>query len=88
MSYACRKQGNQTVAALGKSEAKRDEFKSDKLCYAHANSINRGRTMPHKFIQGDKLPKVTFNLRDGRTITLPDEMQGRYLVLLFYRGNW
>ena len=44
--------------------------------------------MPPKLAQGDKLPKLSLNLIDGRAITLPDDMTGRYLVLLFYRGNW
>ena len=38
--------------------------------------------------QGDRLPSLTLNLIDGRTITLPDEMPSRYLALLFYRGHW
>jgi hypothetical protein len=41
-----------------------------------------------KLIQGDKIPSITFNLIDGRTITLPEEWPSRYLGLLFYRGNW
>lgn len=44
--------------------------------------------MANKLVQGDKLPQVTFDLIDGGTINLPDEMPGRYLALLFYRGNW
>lgn len=44
--------------------------------------------MASKLVQGDKLPRITFDLIDGGTITLPDEMPGRYLALLFYRGNW
>ena len=44
--------------------------------------------MPHKLIQGDKLPPLKLNLIDGRTISLPDELPGRYLALLFYRGHW
>ena len=44
--------------------------------------------MANKLVQGDKLPQITFNLIDGGTMTLPDEMPGRYLALLFYRGNW
>lgn len=44
--------------------------------------------MPHKLIQGDRLPPLKLNLIDGRTITLPDELPGRYLALLFYRGHW
>ncbi|MCZ6788606.1 MAG: hypothetical protein O7D33_01460 [Chloroflexi bacterium] len=44
--------------------------------------------MPNKLMQRDSLPEITLNVIDGRTLTLPDEMVGRYLVLLFYRGNW
>ncbi len=44
--------------------------------------------MSGKLVQGDRLPGLTLNLIDGGTITLPDEMPGRYLALLFYRGNW
>jgi peroxiredoxin len=41
-----------------------------------------------KLAQGDKLPRITFDLIDGRSLTLPDEMPTRYVALLFYRGNW
>ena len=44
--------------------------------------------MPKKLVQGDKLPRISLDLIDGRTMTLPDEAPGRYLALLFYRGNW
>ncbi|MBM3925382.1 MAG: redoxin domain-containing protein [SAR202 cluster bacterium] len=44
--------------------------------------------MPQKLAQGDKLPRLSLSLTDGRAVTLPDDMTGRYLVLLFYRGNW
>ena len=44
--------------------------------------------MAHKLVQGDKLPDITINLIDGRSLDLPRDMTGRYLVLLFYRGNW
>ena len=44
--------------------------------------------MPSKLIQGDKLPRMTLSLLDGESLTLPDELPGRYLVLLFYRGHW
>ncbi len=44
--------------------------------------------MPDWLIQGDTLPRVTLTLIDGGTITLPDDISGRYLALLFYRGNW
>ena len=44
--------------------------------------------MPDWLIQGDKIPAITLNLIDGGTLNLPDEIEGRYLALLFYRGNW
>ena len=44
--------------------------------------------MGEKLLQGDRLPKVTFHLLNGETITLPDEAPTRYTALLFYRGHW
>lgn len=44
--------------------------------------------MATKLVQGDKLPRITLNLTDGRTVALPDEINSRYVALLFYRGNW
>ncbi len=44
--------------------------------------------MPSKLIQGDKLPPITLNLIHGDDISLPEGINCRYLVLLFYRGNW
>jgi peroxiredoxin len=41
-----------------------------------------------KLTQGDKLPQIKFNLIDGSSVTLPDEMPTRYVALLFYRGSW
>jgi hypothetical protein len=40
-----------------------------------------------KLVQGGKLPTITFDLIDGGTLTLPDEMPGTYVALLFYRRN-
>ena len=44
--------------------------------------------MSQKLVQGDKLSPLTLKLIDDRRISLPDELPGRYLALLFYRGNW
>jgi peroxiredoxin len=44
--------------------------------------------MGEKLLQGDRLPKVTFHLLNGETITLPDDAPTRYTALLFYRGYW
>ena len=45
-------------------------------------------TAPHKLIQGDKLPPIVLNLTDGSALRLPDELPGRYLALIFFRGSW
>ena len=44
--------------------------------------------MPEKLIQGDRFPKIELDLFDGSTIELPRQVSGRYLALLFYRGEW
>ena len=44
--------------------------------------------MVEKLIQGDRFPRIELNLTDGSTITLPEQIPGRYLALLFYRGEW
>ena len=44
--------------------------------------------MVEKLIQGDCFPRIELNLTDGSTITLPEQIPGRYLALLFYRGEW
>ena len=44
--------------------------------------------MPEKLTQGDRLPPFQLDLIDGATITLPEQISGRYLALLFYRGEW
>lgn len=41
-----------------------------------------------KLNAGDPFPSVTLNLTDGRTLNLPDGLEGRYKVVLLYRGNW
>ena len=44
--------------------------------------------MGEKLVQGVKLPPITLRLVDGNALKLPDELPGRYLALLFYRGTW
>ena len=44
--------------------------------------------MPEKLVQGDRLPTIELALTDGSTLALPDEVPGRYLALLFFRGAW
>jgi peroxiredoxin len=44
--------------------------------------------MAKKLQQGDRFPSLALKLVDGSTVRIPDEMPGRYAVLLFYRGHW
>ena len=44
--------------------------------------------MPEKLLQGDRFPTIELNLTDGSNMTLPEQIPGRYLALLFYRGEW
>ena len=44
--------------------------------------------MTEKLLQGDRFPTIELSLTDGSKITLPEQIPGRYLALLFYRGAW
>jgi hypothetical protein len=44
--------------------------------------------MSEKLGIGDTFPKVTINLVDGRTLDLPDGLDAKYRIFLFYRGHW
>jgi len=44
--------------------------------------------MAEKLNTGDVFPKLTLNLVDGSTLELPDGIDARYKVILFYRGHW
>jgi len=44
--------------------------------------------MSKKLGIGDTFPKVTINLVDGRILDLPEGLDARYRILLFYRGHW
>jgi len=44
--------------------------------------------MGDKLRSGDTLPAVTLNLVGGGNVTLPDEIESDFAVLLFYRGHW
>ena len=39
--------------------------------------------MGEKLLQGDRLPKITLQLLDGDTVTLPEDAPTRYTALLF-----
>ena len=44
--------------------------------------------MPDKLDAGDKFPAMTLNLVGGGTVTLPDDLDAKFSVVLFYRGHW
>ena len=69
----------------------------DRVCQARpfvlslskdSQPVIRYRKMGRKLQQGDRFPNLTLNLTDGTSLRLPEEMLGRYLALLFYRGHW
>jgi len=37
---------------------------------------------------GSTFPRITLNLVDGGTLELPDGVDAKYRILLFYRGHW
>ena len=37
---------------------------------------------------GEHFPTLQARATDGSTVRIPDELHGRFAVLLFYRGHW
>jgi hypothetical protein len=44
--------------------------------------------MSEKLSIGDTFPKLTLNLVDGGNLDLPDGVDAKYRIFLFYRGHW
>ena len=44
--------------------------------------------MAEKLGIGATFPKITLNLVDGGTLSLPDGLDAKYRIILFYRGHW
>ena len=44
--------------------------------------------MGQKLQQGDRFPSMALKLTSGESVTLPNDMPGRYAAVLFYRGHW
>lgn len=44
--------------------------------------------MAEKLNSGDSFPAMTLDLVDGTKLALPDGLEARYKVILFYRGHW
>ena len=44
--------------------------------------------MAEKLNSGESFPRVTLDLVDGTKLALPDGLDAKYRVILFYRGHW
>jgi len=44
--------------------------------------------MPNQLDLLDIFPSITLSLAGGGTLTIPDEIETPYAILLFYRGHW
>ncbi len=44
--------------------------------------------MGEKLGIGAAFPKLSIDLVDGGTMHLPDDLNAKYRVILFYRGHW
>ena len=44
--------------------------------------------MAEKLGMGAAFPKISLSLVDGSTLSLPDGVEAKYTVILFYRGHW
>jgi hypothetical protein len=49
---------------------------------------NKGIGMAEKLGIGATFPKMTLSLVDGGTLDLPDGLDAKYRIILFYRGHW
>ncbi len=44
--------------------------------------------MAEKLDAGDVFPSLTIDLVGGGTITVPEDMDAKYSIIMFYRGHW
>lgn len=44
--------------------------------------------MADKLNTGDAFPRMQLQLVDGGTLELPEGLDAKYKVILFYRGHW
>ena len=51
--------------------------------------MNRRRAVANRLNIGDAFPKTTLNLvGGGGKVTVPDDLEADYNIVLFYRGHW
>jgi len=41
-----------------------------------------------KLVDGDAFPPMVWDLADGGTMAVPDDLAGHWSALLLYRGHW
>lgn len=41
-----------------------------------------------RLANGDRFPSIVASLLDGGEIKIPEDLEGRWSVLLFFRGHW
>jgi hypothetical protein len=44
--------------------------------------------MSHKLNAGEAFPRIALDLVDGGKLELPDGIDAKYRIILFYRGHW
>ncbi len=44
--------------------------------------------MAEKLNTGDTFPRLSLELVGGGSLTVPDDLESKYKVILFYRGHW
>ena len=44
--------------------------------------------MADQLTAGTVFPDLTLNIAGGETMSLPDDLNSAYTVVLFYRGHW
>ena len=44
--------------------------------------------MAEKLSAGDAFPNLTLQMARGGTMAVPDDLNSKYRVILFYRGHW
>ncbi len=44
--------------------------------------------MADKLNAGDAFPSLTLKLADGKTLNVPEDLDSKYTMILFYRGHW
>ena len=54
----------------------------------HPPQLDRSVSLAEKLGIGSSFPSLTINLVGGGTLGLPEGLDSKYKVILFYRGHW